>query len=159
MANLRRALSRLKSLPQVKLRQVSSIYESEPVDHRGQPDFLNGVCKIATRLPPGRLLPLLQTIEKEVGRRNTVPKGPRIIDLDILLYDDLVLAQEELTIPHPGLHQRKFVLLPLLEISPDLPHPSLGKRLDELLAELVDESRVELIGAIDDSRPTRERGG
>ena len=147
-ANLRRAVSCLKSARGLGLRRVSSVYQSEADELENQPDFLNGACKVETRLPPLELLPILQAIENDMGRTRRIPKGPRVIDLDILLYDDLVVDEENLKIPHPGLHTRKFVLLPLLEISPDLRHPLFGKRLDELLRELVDESWVELAGVL-----------
>ncbi len=143
----------------MELTEVSSIYESEPLEYKEQSYFLNGVCKIRTQLPPLRLLSLLQEVEKEIGRRGKIPKGPRAIDLDILLYGDLVVDEEELKIPHPALHERKFVLLPLVEMCPDFRHPLFGKSLNQLLAELIDDSQVELIGPIDEGPPTKERGG
>lgn len=113
-----------------------------------QPDFLNAVCKVGTQLAPFQLLSLLQRIEVQLKRVRRIPKGPRTIDLDILLYDDLLVDEKTLRIPHPELHKRRFVLLPLVEMSPGLVHPSMRKSFGQLLTELTDNQGVELIGRL-----------
>lgn len=116
--------------------QVSSIYETEPVGNEEQPLFLNAVCRISTDMKPGQLLRLAKKIEARLGRKHSFPNAPRPIDIDILFYDDEVLNSKELTIPHPKLVERAFVLVPLAEIAPDLVHPGSGKAIKKLLADL-----------------------
>ena len=128
--NLRQALT-LLSL-EVDLKQISSIYETEPVGYKEQPLFLNLVCHIATNLSPEQLLRLAKDIETRMGRLPSFPNAPRIIDIDILFYDDKIVESQDLTIPHPRLQHRGFVLIPLTEIAPDLVHPKLGKSIAEL---------------------------
>lgn len=117
----------------IQLDQVSSLYETEPVGIVDQPWFLNLVCGGETDLSPEALLGLAKRIEREIGRREGTRFGPRLIDIDILLYDDLVLDTPRLEIPHPRLHQRAFVLVPLNEIAPELVHPRLGVNIQHLL--------------------------
>jgi 2-amino-4-hydroxy-6-hydroxymethyldihydropteridine diphosphokinase len=112
---------------------VSSVWASEPVGYRDQPGFWNVVVRIRTRLAPGPLLALTQRIEADVGRRPTFPQGPRIIDIDILLYDAAVIDEPHLHIPHLRLLERGFVLRPLLELDPGLTDPRTGERLKERL--------------------------
>ncbi len=114
----------------------SSMYETEPWGVTGQPAFVNMAIEIETDLDPQRLLVLLRRIEKEMGRQETARWGPRIIDLDILLYDEIVLHNDALTIPHPLMHEREFVLGPLSQIAKDLLHPVLKKRISDLLREV-----------------------
>jgi len=136
--NLRRALERLQERLQVE--QVSSLYETEPVGYLEQPRFLNAVCHIDTDLAPLPLLRFLKDIEAGLGRDFTII--PRPIDLDILFYGQLVLSTPELTIPHPRLAERAFVLVPLAEIAPGLIHPVLGRTVKELLAEVAGKDSV-----------------
>ncbi len=116
-ANLDLALKMLREATDVK--QVSSYYSTKPVGYTDQPDFLNAVCIIESELPAMALLAMLQGIEKVMGRERTIKWGPRTIDLDIIQYGDLISKAEELTLPHPRAHERKFVLEPWHEIEPD----------------------------------------
>lgn len=126
----------------VRVEKVSSIYETEPVDYPEQPWFLNCVAQGATELEPQTLLRELQGIEARMGRKKTVPKGPRIIDIDILLYDDETVDTAELQVPHPRMRMRRFVLEPLAEIAPGLRHPSWDASARELLARTTDQTVV-----------------
>lgn len=129
--NLRKALAAMP--PKVRVVLVSSVLETEPWGFENQPSFLNQVIRAETDLSPLDLLRHLKSLETELGRKPTFRYGPRLIDLDILFYDDLILETSELTIPHPYLHKRNFVLIPLAEIAPELFHPVLKKTIQELL--------------------------
>ena len=144
LENLRAAMRRLSD-SDIALRRTSSIYETEPVDNTEQGWFLNCVAKVNTSLEPLALLHKLQSIERELGRERAVPNGPRTIDIDILLYDDLVVQTDELTLPHPRMQQRRFVLEPLCEIAPALAIPGSGKTVEQALRELVDPAQVRLL--------------
>jgi len=138
LENLRRAAARLGDL----LHDVrwSSVYETEPVGLTEQPRFLNACCVARTELSPPELLAALARIETELGRvRDGVRFGPRVIDLDILLYGDEVVEGSTLSIPHPRMHERAFVLVPLAEVAPNWQHPLLGSPLSELAAAAMDE--------------------
>ena len=141
LRNLRSACAALTERG-IAVRRASSVYETEPVDMREQAWFLNCVIEVETALPPLRLLYEIEQIEKELGRKRTVPKGPRTIDLDILLYGNSILREKQLTIPHPKLHKRRFVLVPLREIAPTLKLPLFERTPEELLPELMDSSDV-----------------
>jgi 2-amino-4-hydroxy-6-hydroxymethyldihydropteridine diphosphokinase len=131
-ANLREALRRLEA-ESIRVVRRSSVYETEPLDLRDQPWFLNAVVEVETDLFPRQLLACIQKIERQMGRRRSTPKGPRNIDIDILLYGRSVIATAELQTPHPRIAQRRFVLEPLSEIAPELRHPVSGKTAREML--------------------------
>jgi 2-amino-4-hydroxy-6-hydroxymethyldihydropteridine diphosphokinase len=120
----------------IVIRKISSLYETEPWGVEDQPKFLNMAIEIETGLAPEYLLALLKDIEKEIGREHTSRWGPRTIDLDILLFNDLIIDREDLTIPHPHMHERDFVLRPLFEIAPDIKHPVLQVTIRELVQTL-----------------------
>jgi 2-amino-4-hydroxy-6-hydroxymethyldihydropteridine diphosphokinase len=136
------AAVRLLREGEVEVLRASSVYETEPVDHLDQPWFLNQVLEVRSTLDPRALLGLAKSIETRLKRGPSVAKGPRTIDIDILLAGDLVIDTPDLVIPHPRLTDRNFVLVPLAEIAADVVHPVLGKTLRELAADSPDPSRV-----------------
>lgn len=117
VATVRQALRDLDTLPQTQLLRASSLYRTAPIDSSG-PDYINAVAEVATTLAPLALLAALQQLEQAAGRERPYRNAPRTLDLDILLYDDITLETSMLTIPHPRMHERAFVLLPLSEIAP-----------------------------------------
>jgi len=133
--NLKTAIVKMKGRC-MYIEKLSSFVETEPYGYTDQPKFLNAVCLVETDLSPRTLLNTLLEIEREMGRVRTVKWGPRVIDLDIVFYEDLIVNEEGLIIPHPDAHNRLFVLEPLSEIAPDLVHPVLKKTVQELLIEL-----------------------
>lgn len=144
-ASLRAARERLEQ-GGVHIAPCSSLYETEPWGVADQPRFLNAVCRGRTELAPAALLALIKRIEAEMGRTPTVRYGPRPIDIDILLYDEQQLATPELTIPHPRLHERAFVLVPLAEIAPGLRLPGSARTVRELLEALGETGDVRRVG-------------
>ena len=137
------AVAELGKLSGTRVTALSHFYETEPVGGVDQEHFYNAVARISTALPPLELLAALKRLETKVFRRQpTVHWGPRSMDLDILLYGDLVLDSERLTIPHPRLSERRFVLQPLADIAATLVHPSLGRSIAELLASLTTTEKV-----------------
>lgn len=120
----------------VSIEKVSNYYDTEPWGYRDQPNFLNVAITGHTNLPPDELLRVSKDIERELGRTHTFKWGPRIIDIDILLYDNMVIEKDHLTIPHPLMDKRAFVLRPLCDIAPDIRHPLKDKTIKELLEGL-----------------------
>lgn len=136
VAQVRAGMTALGRLPDTRLERCSSLYRSAPVGVTDQPDFINAVCRLRTRLAPEALMQRLFGIERDAGRerRGGEPGGPRTLDLDLLLYDQRALRTPELTLPHPRLHERAFVLYPLIELAPELVIPGHGRAADLLAA-------------------------
>ena len=158
---IRAAVERLSGLGRITAQ--SSLYETDPVGFHGQPAFSNAVVALETQLEPTGLLQGMLVIEREFGRRRSgaIPNGPRTLDLDLLLIDDLTIASEELTVPHPALAERRFVLQPLDEIAPQLRHPVLRQTVRELLTLLPDsgENRISGIRQIEGTKGESEMRG
>lgn len=140
----------------VEVRKVSSIYETEPVDLRKQPWFLNCVVEAQTELAPLDLLHALRAIEARMGSKKLVAKGPRLIDLDILLYANEIIDTPELRVPHPRMHLRRFVLVPLAEIAPGIRHPRTSMTPQQMMARAADKSQVRTFVAGQQTGHTRE---
>lgn len=136
------AIQALAQAPQVRLLRRAGLYETEPLGVKNQPWFLNTVAEIETTLRPHELLALCKQIERSLGRRPQERHGPREIDLDILLYDDMVLHEPDLTIPHAELHRRRFALAPLAELIPERSHPLIGRSISQLLNALQEPQEV-----------------
>lgn len=132
LANLKEAVASLP--PQMDVRAKSHVYETPPWGYENQPKFLNQALKVQTYLEPEPLLKHIKRLEIALGRKASFQNGPRLIDIDILFYDELVMNTPTLTIPHPRLHERGFVLLPMMDIAPDLIHPVTQKSIREMVA-------------------------
>jgi 2-amino-4-hydroxy-6-hydroxymethyldihydropteridine diphosphokinase len=145
-ANALEAADRVSKLPTTRIVRASSLYESEPLGN-AKTWFVNSVIEIETEFAPDDLLKKLKAIEKAMGRKRVTGKrwGSRIIDLDILLCDQEIVEKRSLKIPHPEMHKRRFVLLPLAELAPHVVHPQLGHSVSSLLATVKDEKRVTLL--------------
>jgi 2-amino-4-hydroxy-6-hydroxymethyldihydropteridine diphosphokinase len=145
-ANALEAMERVSQLPDTRVVRASSLYESEPLGD-AKTWFVNSVIEIETELAPDPLLKRLKAIEEAMGRKRVKGKkwGSRIIDLDILLWDKEVVSKRSLKIPHPEMHKRRFVLLPLAELAPHVVHPQLGQSISALLATVKDTKRVTLL--------------
>jgi len=146
LENCRNAIGALAALPPCSLLKTSSFYETSPVGMVDQPAFINGVVLLETDEDAHWLLRQMLEIEKTFGRIRNLKWGPRSIDLDLLFFDDQIINTPELSVPHPSLHERRFVLEPLNEVASDFRHPSLGKSVADLLNDLKDgEQRVEVL--------------
>ncbi|KMY55983.1 2-amino-4-hydroxy-6-hydroxymethyldihydropteridine pyrophosphokinase [Bacillus sp. FJAT-27231] len=143
-ANLQAALHLLQSYEAVTVEVLSSIYETEPVGYTDQPAFLNMVIQVTTSLSAEELLDLCLSIEQELGRIREFKWGPRIIDLDILMYNQDNIESEKLIVPHPRMHERAFVLVPLIEINPNICSPESDMPLEEALSSIEERKGVRL---------------
>lgn len=139
--NLENCVSEIKKTALMKIIKCSSIYESEPVGYLNQRWFLNAVAKVETDIPPLELLMIVKEIEIKMGRKVTRRWGPRVIDVDILTYGDKIITSERLTIPHPEMHNRKFVLISLAEIAPSFIHPQKKITIEKMI-KLCPENKV-----------------
>jgi 2-amino-4-hydroxy-6-hydroxymethyldihydropteridine diphosphokinase len=142
--NIARAIDSLPSYG-VRVVKESALYETEPVELRAQDWFLNCIAKVETSLSAQELMQVLLQIERSMGRERLIPKGPRIIDVDIVLYGAEIVTEPHLEIPHPRMKDRRFVLAPLAEIAPEMVHPTLKKTIRQLLHETTDHSEVRRI--------------
>lgn len=143
-ANIGRAVEELGNRG-LRITRKSSLYETEPVEFADQPWFINSAIEGETDLQPAELLNAVLAVEQVMGRERRVPKGPRLIDIDILLFDDAVIHTSDLDVPHPRMTERLFVLAPMAEIAPDAVHPVLKKTMAQLLAGTPDSSAVRRI--------------
>ncbi|MFN0158911.1 MAG: 2-amino-4-hydroxy-6-hydroxymethyldihydropteridine diphosphokinase [Bacteroidota bacterium] len=139
---LQQAANELKNLPTSKVIWTSSVYETDPYGKPNQPKFLNACVEMETTLPPAELYLKVKEIEQRVGRMESEQWGPREIDIDILVYDGLVFSDETLNVPHAEMENRRFVLVPLREIAPDLVHPTNGMTVEKLSASCKDTGKV-----------------
>ena len=133
---IKQALDELEKSPGVRLGAVSSLYRTKPVGPIAQPPFVNAVFSLEYGMSPQDLLALLLSVEEKMGRIRRERWGPRVIDLDLLFFDEAIISEQGLEVPHPRLHERRFVLTPLVEIAPDIIHPILKKSAFDLLAAL-----------------------
>jgi 2-amino-4-hydroxy-6-hydroxymethyldihydropteridine diphosphokinase len=144
----REAVEKVSEFPGVRLLRYSSLYRTEPVGYQDQPSFINAVAEIRTVLAPRQLFDALKEIERRMGRTEGPKWGPRLIDLDILFYGQEVIQEEGLVIPHPELHRRAFVLVPLCELAPYVIHPAFGISVQGLMDRSTDTGRVDIYDPI-----------
>jgi len=142
LGNCLRAIEAITSEGRNRLLKCSPLYRTEPVGKEDQDWFVNGAAAVETSLKPRELMDFLLSIEKTMGRERGERWGPRVIDLDILFYDETVIKEGDLQIPHPRLHERRFVLVPLQDIAPNFCHPLLAKTISQILSELKDGKKV-----------------
>ncbi len=142
LSYIQNAIHSLSESDGIALQKISSLYETDPVGYAAQNKFLNGVAAIKTDHTPPSLLQITIDIEKSVGRQHRKRWGPREIDLDILIYDNICINTPELVIPHPEMHLRRFVLVPFAEIAPDVVHPVFNETIRTLLERLEDDKSV-----------------
>lgn len=143
--SLEATCERLSQHPDIRITAISSFYETEPVGYQDQGWFINRAIGIETSLSPMKLLKTTQGIEKDLGRERSIRWGPRTIDIDILAYGRRIINTPALKIPHPRLHERRFVLVPLDEIAANFVHPVLGKSINSILIDTQDKSLVKRI--------------
>lgn len=145
---LYRAISLLVERRAIYAPVLSSVYETEPVGHSDQPSFLNMAVLAGTLLLPAKLLAVCKDVERQVGRVERPRWHEREIDIDLALYHNRIITQEQFAVPHPHMHQRRFVLEPAAEIAPDMVHPVLRKTVAQLLADCTDAARVHRLGEL-----------
>jgi len=145
MEHMRDAVNRIEKTEGISIVKLSPVYQTEPVGYVAQEDFFNMVIEIETTLYPSELLTTVKQIERELGRMESVHKGPRIMDIDILLYGDEIIDEYRLTVPHPRMLSREFVLRPLFDIAPDLRIEKFGVAVRDALAQIEGEKRVVML--------------
>jgi len=143
--NIKTALNLLDKLDNISVMKYSSFYETEPIGYEEQDWFVNAVAKLETSLSPQKLLSAFMEIEQAMGRKRDIKWGPRLIDLDLLLYDQIYMDSPDLIIPHPMMHERAFVLVPLASIDPDINHPIFNKTIGELLKNIHSQKKIRLM--------------
>ena len=148
LAFIKNAAEEINNDENCKILKFSSIYETKPFGEKDQANFLNAVAKVETNLSPHGLFQLIKKIERKLGRKDTYKWGPREIDLDLLFYNDIVFSDEKLTVPHPGIPQRDFVITPLVEIEPMLFHPVLKQKISDIYISESDRNIIRIIDQI-----------